>query len=80
MYIHAETTKAVKYRNIFFTQSLLLPNIFLVGGRFVVPWDRKPYLGPTEILSFVYLVQFKDGGHRVSLRLHLFVFDVNPGN
>ena len=45
-----------------------------------MPWDRKSYLGPTEILSFVYLVQFKDGGRRVSLRLHLFVFDVDPGN
>ena len=46
----------------------------------MVPWDRKSYLGPAEILSFVYLVQFKDGGRRVSLRLHLFIFDVDPGN
>ena len=46
----------------------------------VVAWDRKPYLGPAEISCFVYLVQLKDEGCRVSLRLHLFVFDVDPGN
>ena len=43
-------------------------------------WGRKSYLGPAEISSSVYLVQFKDKGCRVSLRLHLFVFDVDPGN
>ena len=46
----------------------------------VVAWVRKSYLGPTEISSSVYLVQFKDAGCRVRLRLHLFVFDVDPGN
>ena len=46
----------------------------------VVAWDKKSYLGPAKILSFVYLVQFKDGGRRVSLRFHLFVSDVDPGN
>ena len=51
-----------------------------VGGWVVVAWVRKSYLGPTEIPSSVYLVQFKDAGCRVRLRLHLFVFDVDPGN
>ena len=51
-----------------------------VGGWVVVAWVRKSYLGPTEISSSVYLVQFKDAGCRVRLRLHLFVFDVDPGN
>ena len=46
----------------------------------MVAWDRKSYLGLAEISSFVYLVQFKDGGRRVSLRSHLFVSDVDPGN
>ena len=46
----------------------------------VVAWGRKSYLGPVKISSFVYLVQLKDGGHRVSLRLHLFVSGVDPGN
>ena len=46
----------------------------------MVAWDRKPYLGPAEISCFVYLVHLKYGGRRVSLRLHLFVFDTDPGN
>ena len=40
----------------------------------VVAWGKKSYLGPAKIPSFVYLLQFRDGGRRVSLRLHLFVF------
>ena len=43
-------------------------------------WGRKSYLGPDEISSFVYLVQFKGRGCRVSLRILLFVSDVDPGN
>ena len=27
-----------------------------------------------------YLVLFKDGGHKMSLRFHLFVSDINQGN
>ena len=46
----------------------------------VVAWGRKSYLGPVKISSFAYLVQLKDGGHRVSLRLHPFVSGVDPGN
>ena len=49
-------------------------------GLVVVAWDRKCYLGPAEISTFVYLPQFKDRGRRVSLRLHLFVSDVDLGN
>ena len=45
----------------------------------VVSWGRKFYLGPA-ISSFIYLVQFKDGGRRESLRRHLFVSDVDPGS
>ena len=45
----------------------------------MVAWGRKPYLGPAEISCFVYLVQFKDGQRKVSLRLHLFVSNVDPG-
>ena len=41
---------------------------------------RKPYLVPAEISSFVYLVKFDDGDHRVNLTLHLFVSNVDPGN
>ena len=43
-------------------------------------WSRKSCLGPAEIASFVFLVLFKDGGRRVSLRFHLFVSGVNQGN
>ena len=46
----------------------------------VVAWDRKFYLGSAEISSFVYLAQFKDGGRSLSLRLNLFVSDVDPRN
>ena len=35
---------------------------------------------PAEISSFVYLVKFDDGDHRVNLTLHLFVSNVDPGN
>ena len=38
----------------------------------MVAWDGKSYLGPSGISSFMYLVPFKDGGHRVSLIHHLF--------
>ena len=51
----------------------------IVGVCMVVAWGRKSYLAPVEISSSVFLIQFKDGGHRVSLRLHLFVSDVDPG-
>ena len=37
-------------------------------------------LGPAEIASFVCLILFKDGGHRVSPKSHIFVSDVNQGN
>ena len=43
----------------------------------VVTWGRKSYLGPAEISCCVLLFKFKDGGHRMSLRFHLFVSDVN---
>ena len=36
--------------------------------------------GPAEIVSFVCLVLFKDGRHRVSLRFHVSVSNVNLGN
>ena len=42
--------------------------------------SRKSCLGPAEIPSAVFLVLFKDGRRRMSLRFHLFVFDVNQGN
>ena len=32
-------------------------------------WSRNPSLGPVEIVSFVFLVLFKDGGPSVSLRI-----------
>ena len=51
----------------------------IVGVCMVVAWGRKSYLAPVEISSSVFLIQFKDGGHRESLRLHLFVSDVDPG-
>ena len=43
-------------------------------------WSRKFCLGQAEIKFFVFLVLFKDGGHKVSPRFHLFVSDVNQGN
>ena len=46
----------------------------------VLAWSRECCLGLAEILSFVFLVLFKDGGRRVSLRFYLFVSDVNQGN
>ena len=41
---------------------------------------RKSYLGFAEISSCVLLFKFKAGEHRVSLRGHLFVFDINQQN
>ena len=55
-------------------------SVLIVGGWVVVAWSRKSCLGPTEISSFVFLVQFKDGGRMVSLRFDLFISDVNQGN
>ena len=52
---------------------------FIVGGRVVVAWSRRSYLGLAEIASFVSLILFKDGGRRVSPRFHLFVPYVNQG-
>ena len=46
----------------------------------VLVWSRKSCLGPAEIASFVFLVLFKDGEHKVSPRFHIFVSDVNQGN
>ena len=39
--------------------------------------SRKSFLGQDEKTSFVFLVLFKDGGHRVSPRFQLFGSDVN---
>ena len=49
-------------------------------GLVVVAWGRKSYLRQAEISSFTYLLQFKYRERRVSLRLHLFVSDVDLGN
>ena len=43
-------------------------------------FSRRSCLGPAEIASFVFLILFKDGGRRVSLRFYLFVSNVNQGN
>ena len=71
------------------------PNSFVVWNNLIVgawalvgileAWSRQSCLGPTEITSFMFLVLFKDGGGGggegvVSLRIHLFVSDVNQGN
>ena len=42
--------------------------------------EQKVFVGPTEIVSFVFLVVFKDGGFRVNPGFRLFVSDVNQGN
>ena len=34
----------------------------LIAGVWVVAWSRKYCLGPAEIVSFVCLILFKDGG------------------
>ena len=46
----------------------------------MVAWSRKRYIEPAELASVLFLILIKDGGCRVSPRLHLFVFDVNQGN
>ena len=38
----------------------------------VVVWSRNSCLGSAEIVSFVFLVLFKDGGPSLSSRFHLF--------
>ena len=43
-------------------------------------WSRKSCLGPARIVSFVYLVLFKNAGRKMSPRFHLFLSDVNQGN
>ena len=53
----------------------------LIAGEWVLmTGSRKSCLGPAEIASFVFLVLFKDGGRRMSLRFHLFVSDVIQEN
>ena len=39
--------------------------------------EQKVFPGSAEIVSFVFLVLFKDGGRRVSPGFHLFVSDVS---
>ena len=51
----------------------------IVGKWVVVAWSRKSYVELAEIISFVFLVLFKDGGCKVSPRFHLFVFNINQG-
>ena len=51
----------------------------LIAGVWLVAWSRKYCLGSAEIASFVCLILFKDGGHRVSPRFRLFV-SVNQRN
>ena len=52
-------------------------SVLIVGGWVVLAWSRMYYLGPAEIAPCVFLVLFKDGGHKVSPKCHLYVFDVN---
>ena len=42
--------------------------------------EQKVFVGPTEIVSFVFLVVFKYGGFRVNPGFRLFVSDFNQGN
>ena len=44
--------------------NFLVWGALIVGGWVVVAWSKKCYLGPDEIVSFVFLVLFKDGGRR----------------
>ena len=37
----------------------------LIAGVWMVAWSRKYWLGPAEITSFMCLILFKDGEHRV---------------
>ena len=46
----------------------------------MVTLSKKSYLGPDEIISFVFLVLFKDVGRRVTPRFHRFLSDINQGN
>ena len=43
-------------------------------------WSRNSCLGPAEIVSFVFLVLFKDGEPSLNSRFQFFVSDVNQGN
>ena len=45
----------------------------------LVAWNRNSCVVPVEIVSFVFLVLFKDGGPNVSPRFHIFVSDFNQG-
>ena len=55
-------------------------SVIFVGGWVVMAWNWKSCLGPVEISPNVFLVQFKEGGRRVSPAFHLFVADANEGN
>ena len=46
----------------------------------LVMWSRKSCLRPAVIAPFVFLILFKDGKRKVSLRFHLFLFDVHQEN
>ena len=46
----------------------------------MMAWSGKSCLGPAEISANLFLVQFKDGGRRISPIFHLFVADANERN
>ena len=52
----------------------------LIAGMWMVAWSRKYCLGSAEIESFLCLIIFKDGGHRVGPRIHLCISDINQEN
>ena len=55
MQIQAKINKAVKYRNIFFTQSLMLPNIFRAMFR-IFSFDFTKRIAKThQVLNNAYL-------------------------
>ena len=58
----------------------MVRSVIFVGGWVVIAWSEKSCLELVEISSNVFLVQFKDGGRRMSPIFHLFVADANEGN
>ena len=58
----------------------MVRSVIFVSDWVVMAWSGKSCLGPGEISPNVFLVQFRDGGRRMSPIFHLFVADAKEGN
>ena len=49
----------------------------IVDGLVILAWNKISCLTPAEVVSFVFLVLFKNGPRRVKPIFHLYISDVH---